>query len=107
MTSFNDKERAQETKYALDQEKEFKIVARRNKLLGLWAAEQMKYDHEKAHAYAKTVVLSDFEEPGEDDVFRKVQRDLKAANIAITDAQLQQKMSELLTEAHKQIDSEA
>ncbi len=107
MTSFEDKERAQETKYALDQEREFKVVARRNKLLGLWVAGQLGYNEEQAKAYAKEVVLSDFEEPGEDDVFRKIIKDLQAAKSGLTEEQLQKKMSELLVEARRQLDSEA
>jgi hypothetical protein len=107
MTTLNDKEHKEEKKYALDQEKEFKIIARRNKLLGLWAAELMKLEGAEGIAYAKSVVLSDFEEPGDDDVFRKVHADLKAANAGVIDEQIKQKMAEFLTEAHKQIESEA
>lgn len=106
MTSFNDKERAQESKYALDKEKEFKVVARRNKLLGAWAAGILKLEGEKAAEYAKSVVMADFEEAGDEDVFRKVQSDLKAAGASTSDEQIRQKMTELMTEAHQQIDSE-
>ena len=72
MSTFDDRERAQEAKYALDQETQFKVAARRNKLLGLWAADLMGMTGDDAQAYAKTVVLSDLEEVGEEDVFRKV-----------------------------------
>lgn len=106
MTIFNDKERGQETKYAMDQEKEFKIVARRNKLLGAWVAELLGYEGEKAAEYAKSVVIADFEEAGDEDVFRKVQGDLKAASATVTDEQIKQKMSELLAVAHQQIGAE-
>jgi hypothetical protein len=106
MTSFQDKERAQETKYALDQEKEFKIVARRNKLTGLWLAEKMGYGEEKAHAYAKEVVLSDFEEPGDEDVLRKLNQDAKAAGVSVSEAELAQKMAEMAVVARSQIEQE-
>ncbi len=66
MSAFNDKEKAEENQYAMDKESEFKVTARRNKLLGLWAAEKMHYDREKAEEYAKSVIVSDFEEVGEE-----------------------------------------
>ena len=72
MSSFDDRERAEEAKFAMDEATGFKVMARRNKLLGLWAAELMDLHGAEAEAYAKTVVLSDLEEPGDDDVFRKV-----------------------------------
>lgn len=106
MTNFTDKERAQENKFALDQEKEFKIIARRNKLFGLWAAGLMGYDADKATAYAKEVVLADFEEMGDDDVFRKVQNDLKTAGKTVNEDELKRKMSELLSEAKQQLEAE-
>lgn len=107
MTDFKDKERAHETKYALDQEKEFKITARRNKLIGLWLAEKMGYGEEKSHAYAKEVVLADFEAPGDEDVLRKLNQDAKAAGLAVSEAEFGQKMVELLSVARSQIEQEA
>lgn len=103
MTSFQDKERAEETKYALDQEQEFKAHARRNKLLGLWAAEKLGLKDNEALKYAKDVVISDFEEPGEEDVFRKVQADLKKANVSISDDEIRSKMSSLMKQAMEEI----
>ena len=107
MTSFQDKERAHESKYAFNKEQEFRATARRNKLFGLWAAEKMHYDEEKAAAYAKEVVVSDFEEPGEDDVFRKVQGDLQKAGLTVPEQELRTKMSELMVIAREQISEEA
>ena len=73
MSSFDDRERAEEAKFVMDEATEFKVMARRNKLLGLWAADLMDLHDEEAEAYAKTVVIADLEEAGDDDVFRKVQ----------------------------------
>lgn len=106
MTSFQDKERAEESKYALDQEQEFKAHARRNKLLGLWAAEQLGLSESETSKYAKDVVLSDFEEPGEEDVFRKVQSDLKAAGKTISDEEIRSQMASLMGTAIAQIKGE-
>lgn len=103
MTGFDDRERAQEKKFELDQELEFKAVARRNKLLGLWAAGLMGKTGADADAYAKTVVMADFEEAGDDDVFRKIRGDLDAANVAQSDHQIRARMAELLDEARAQI----
>ena len=85
MSTFDDRERAEEARYALDQETQFKVMARRNKLLGLWAADLMGLTGSDAEAYAKTVVLSDLEEPGDDDVFRKVRADFDTAGIDRTE----------------------
>lgn len=103
MSSFDDRERAEEAKYALDQETEFKVMARRNKLLGLWAAGIMGKEASLAEAYAREVVLSDLEEAGEEDVFRKVRGDFDAAGVSVTDAQLRDKMAELLPVARKEV----
>ncbi|HAJ02148.1 MAG TPA: DUF1476 domain-containing protein, partial [Brevundimonas sp.] len=75
MTTFDDREKGFESKYALDQEQEFKVMARRNKLLGLWAAEKMGLSAESAEQYAAAVVRADFEQPSEEDVFRKIAGD--------------------------------
>lgn len=101
MSGMSDREKAFENKYAHDQELKFKIEARRNKLLGLWAAGLLgKTDAEE---YAKEVVASDFEEAGHEDVFRKVQGDLSAAGVAVTEDAIRAKMIELLDEATAQI----
>ena len=106
MSGFDKRERAEEGKFALDQELRFKANARRNKLLGLWAAEKLGKTGEAASAYAVEVVKSDFEAPGDEDVFRKVKGDLDAAGIAITDHQLQRQMTELMDVAVEQVKTE-
>ncbi|MEE2920440.1 DUF1476 domain-containing protein [Hyphomonas sp.] len=103
MSTFDDRERAEEARYALDQETQFKVMARRNKLLGLWAADLMGLTGSDAEAYAKTVVLSDLEEPGDDDVFRKVRADFDTAGIDRTDARIREQMAELLPVAREQV----
>lgn len=107
MDSFKDRERAEEAKYALDQNTEFKIMARRNKLLGLWVADLMGLDGDEAAAYAKTVVLSDLEEAGDNDVFRKVRADIDAAKLDRSDARIREQMAELLPVAREQVLKEA
>lgn len=107
MSSFDDRQRAEEAKYAMDEAMEFKVMARRNKLLGLWAAELMDLHDEDAEAYAKTVVLSDLEEAGDDDVFRKVRGDLANAGVERTDARIRDHMAELLPVAREQIFKES
>ena len=106
LSGFDKRERAEEGKFALDQELRFKANARRNKLLGLWAAEKLGKTGEAAAAYATEVVKSDFEAPGDEDVFRKVKGDLDAAGVAITDHQLQRQMAELMETAVQQVKSE-
>jgi hypothetical protein len=103
MSSFDDRERAEEAKYALDQETLFKVLARRNKLLGLWAADLMGLMGDDAEAYAKTVVLSDLEEAGEEDVFRKVRGDFDTAGIDRTDARIREQMAQLMPIAREQV----
>jgi hypothetical protein len=88
MTTFNDRERAFETKFAHDEEMRFKIIARRNRLLGQWAARQMGLSEAEADSYARDVVRSDFEEAGEHDVIRKVLGDLTAAGIDCDEAKV-------------------
>jgi hypothetical protein len=101
MTNMQDREKAFESKFALDEELKFKAEARRNKLLGLWAAELLgKSD---AAAYAKEVVAADFEEVGHEDVVRKIRTDFDAAGITLTDDEIRLKMLELLSEAVTQI----
>ena len=104
MTSMDDREKAFENKYAHDQALEFKAVARRNKLLGLWAAELMGIEGDAAANYAKEVVKADFEEAGHEDVYRKVAGDLGGK---ATEIEIRTKMDECLAEAKRQLMSEA
>jgi hypothetical protein len=103
MTTFDKREDGFEKKYALDEEQKFKAEARRNKLLGLWVAEKLGISGDEANAYAKEVVVSDFEEAGDGDVVRKVMGDLAAKGIALTEAQLRVKMDELMAQAIMQV----
>jgi len=103
MTTFDDREKGFETKYALDQEQEFKAVARRNKLLGLWAAEKMGLSADSADQYASAVVKADFEQPGEEDVYRKIHQDLEGAGIEASEGEIRRKMDELSSVAREQI----
>ncbi len=106
MTTFNDREKAFESKFKLDQELQFKVGARRNKLLGLWAAELMGLAGDDAAAYAREVVQADFEEPGDDDVLQKVLADLTDKSIEKTEHQLRKQMDELMETAREQIMNE-
>ncbi len=106
MSTFDDRERAFENKYAHDAEMQFKAGARRNKLLGLWVAEIIGKTGEAADAYAKEVVIADFEEAGDEDVFRKVWADLQAAKAPIDEATLRQRMLALMAEAKNQVMTE-
>src|SRR5437660_1505492 len=101
--SFQDREKAFESQWAHDEELHFKIIARRNKLLGLWAAEQMGISGDDAQQYAKSVVRADLEEPGHEDVVRKVHKDFEAKSIARSDHAIRVKMEELLSTATGQI----
>ena len=103
MSSMEDREKGFERKFALDEEQKFRAVARRNKLLGLWAAEKLGKTGEAADAYAKEVVKSDFEEAGDDDVFRKVRGDFDAAGVAQSDHQIRRTMDELMATAAEQV----
>jgi len=107
MSSFDDRESAEEAKFALDDATAMKVMARRNKLLGLWAAELMGLQEVDGKAYAKTVVISDLEEAGDDDVFRKVRTDLDAHNVEMSDQRLREQMAELLPVAREQVANEA
>lgn len=107
MSAFDDRKRGEEAKFAMDEATEFKVMARRNKLLGLWAAELMDLHDEDAEAYAKTVILSDLEEAGDDDVFRKVRGDLDKAGVERSDARIRDHMAELLPVAREQVMKEA
>jgi hypothetical protein len=99
MTTFDERKDAAEKKFAHDAELEFKANARRNKLLGLWVAEKLGKSGPDADAYAKTVVMADFEEAGDDDVLRKVKKDLDAGGVNVDDATLRKTMAELLARA--------
>ncbi len=103
MSTFNEREKAQESKYAHDAELEFKSQARRAKLVGLWAAGLMGLTGEAAEAYAKEVIISDLEAPGDDDLFAKVRTDLDARGISQTDHQIRRQMDELLEAARAQL----
>ena len=103
MNNLKDREEGFERKFALDEELKFKAFARRNKLLGLWAAEKLGKSGADADAYAKDVVVSDFEEAGDDDVFRKVRKDFDAAGVAQSDHQIRRTMEELLAQAVEQV----
>ena len=101
MNNFNDRQKGFEKKFANDQEAEFKISAKRNKLLGAWVADILKYDEEKKKNYITEVIKSDFQEAGDEDVFRKIKKDLEGNNIQ--DADIRKKMSEFLEAAKQQI----
>ncbi|MSP46974.1 MAG: DUF1476 domain-containing protein [Xanthobacteraceae bacterium] len=103
MTTFDKREEGFEKKFAHDEELRFKASARRNKLLGLWAAEKLGMTGPAAEAYAKEVVVSDFEEPGDEDVFRKVRKDFDAKGVAQSDQQIHAMMIELMEQAIAQI----
>lgn len=103
MTNLNDRKDAFENKFAHDEQLKFKATARRNKLLGLWAAEKMGKSAGEADEYAKEVVIADFEEAGDDDVFRKVRRDFDKLGIDQSDHQIRRTMDELMAVAVEQI----
>ena len=103
MTTFDKREEGFEKKFAHDEELRFKANARRNKLLGLWAAEKMGLSGPAADAYAKEVVVADFEEAGDDDVLRKVRKDFDAKGIAQSDQDIRKTMDALMARAIEQI----
>ena len=103
MTTFDDRERAFETKFARDEEMQFRLTARRNRLLGHWAAEKMKLTPEEADAYAKAVVQADFEEAGDEDVIRKLVGDLTAAGVEVDEAAVRLAIDEQSVEAKRQL----
>lgn len=103
MTQFDDRERAFEAKYARDEEMQFRITARRNRLLGEWAARQMGLSAVEAESYAKDVVRSDFEEAGEHDVIRKVLGDLTAAGVDSDEEKVREALRNKEIEARRQI----
>ncbi len=103
MSTLDKREEGFEKKFALDEEQKFKAEARRNRLLGLWAAEKLGITGEAAMGYAKEVVAADFEEAGDDDVLRKVSGDFAAKNVAITEAAIRAKMNELIAVAAAEV----
>jgi hypothetical protein len=105
MTTFDKREEAFEQKFAHDEELRFKATARRNKLLGLWAAEKLGMSGAEAEAYAKSVAVADLEEPGEQDVLRKIRKDFDAKGVAQSDHQISRVMNELLAKAVADIQS--
>jgi hypothetical protein len=103
MTTFDKREEAFEKKYALDEEQKFKAEARRNRLLGLWAAEKLGKSGEAAAAYAKEVIAAEFEEAGDADVVRKVTGDLSAKGISVSEQEIRARMNELMAVAVAQV----
>jgi len=106
MSSFSKRGESFEKKFALDEEQKFKALVRRNKLLGLWAAEKMGLTGTEAAEYAKEVIKADFSEPGEEDVFRKIQEDFAARKVEQSEHQIRRTMEELSMEAAEQIKNE-
>ena len=103
MTTFDDRERAFETKFAHDEEMKCRITARRNRLLGAWAAGLMKLSPAETEAYAKDVVRADFEEAGDEDVIRKLLGDLTAAGVDMDEARIREQLGHREVEARRQI----
>lgn len=103
MTTFDDRERAFEAKFARDEEMTFRITARRNRLLGQWAAQKMGLTPEETDAYAKAVVQADFEEAGDEDVIRKLLGDLLAAGVEADEAMVRRAVDEQTVEARRQL----
>ncbi len=103
MTTFDKREEGFEKRFALDEEQKFKANARRNKLLGLWAAEKLGLTGADADAYAKAIVMADFEEAGDDDVFRKIRKDFDAKSVVQSDHQIRRTMDELMAKAAAEI----
>ena len=103
MSGFDKRREGYESKFAHDQDLKFRATARRDKLLGLWAAEKLGISGEAAEAYAKDVIRADFEEPGDEDVFRKIRKDFDAKNIAVSDHQIRREMEDLMQVAIEQV----
>lgn len=103
MTIFDDHARASEARFARDQETAFRVIARRNRLVGQWAAQLMQLTPAETDAYAKAVVQADFEEAGDDDVVRKIYGDLTAANVDVEEAVVRRALDEQMVEARRQL----
>ncbi|HEY8575546.1 MAG TPA: DUF1476 domain-containing protein [Devosia sp.] len=106
MSQFEDRQKGQEAKFAFDAEKKFKAEARRNKLLGIWAAELLGLTGDEARNYAAEVVAADFQEAGDEDVYRKIAGDLEAKGLSVGEAAIRQKMLQLTQTANEQIAAE-
>ena len=106
MALFDDRKKVQENKFAHDQDRKFKISARRNRLLGLWLAGEMGKTGESAEAYAREVIEADFERPGDGDVVEKAMADIRAAGLDIDEHKLRTRMDALEKEAASQVKSE-
>jgi len=107
MTTFDKREKGFERKFALDEESRFKATARRNKLLGHWAAEKLGLTGPEVEAYAKDVIKANLGEAGDEDVFRKIRSDFDAKGVALSDHRIRRTMSDLLAKAVEQVQSEA
>ncbi len=107
MTTFEERQKGFERKFALDEELKFKATARRNRLLGLWVAGEMGITGDAAQAYAREVVKADLAEPGEEDVFRKIRADFDAKGVNQSDHQIRRMMADMMGQAIAQIESEA
>ncbi len=107
MTTFNDRERAEEAKYSLDQQSLFKATARRDKLLGLWAGDLLGFAGAEAEDYAKSVVISDLEEPGDEDVIRKVLGDFEAKGVNKTREDIVKQLDAFMAIAVEQVKAES
>ena len=106
MSSFDDREKAEEARYAHDEELNFKTNARRNRLLGEWVAGQLGLEGADIAAYAKQVVISDFDRPGDEDVFEKIWADLQEKGVDLSEHRVRKQMEELITTAREQVRSE-
>jgi hypothetical protein len=107
MTDFSDRQKGEERKFAMDADTAFRVAARRNRLLGHWAAEKMGLSPEETEAYAKAVIQADFEEAGDEDVIRKVLGDLVGAGCDIDEAGVRTALEEKSVEAKRQLMSES
>jgi hypothetical protein len=101
MTQFDDREKAFESMYARDQELQFKVTSRRNRLLGQWAAKKMGLSDEETEAYAKEVIRADFQEAGDEDVVRKLVADLSAAGVSVDESEVRAQLEHKTTDARR------
>lgn len=105
MTTFDEREKGFEARFAHDAEKEFRVTARRNRLVGLWAAQRLGLTEAESEAYAKSVVQADFEEAGDEDVIRKLMGDLLKGGVEISDIELRELLARKTAEARAQIEA--
>jgi hypothetical protein len=103
MSQFDERKSAEESNYVRNEELDFKVTARRNKFLGAWAADLLGLEGDEADAYAKSIVMADFEEAGDDDVYRKVKGDLDAKGVDVSEHQVRRQMETLLETARAQL----